>query len=765
MSQLKQKIITVLTIGYTFIGYGQYKISGKIVDDTHGELLSNVVITDLNSNNEILSNPDGSFEISAKGLYAFKKLGYLKKIIEIKNEDYLIVQLSIDPSQLNEVIINVNQLPKPLKESSNTISILSKKDIDRGNTINIASILNRAPGVFMQSGALNTNRITIRGVGARNLFGTAKIRAYFKDIPLTSGSGGTTIEDFELASISRFEITKGASSIYGAGLGGTIQLTPQSTYYNQNSVNSEFVFGSFGLAKGLISMNHGTTKNSFKAVFSNTHSDGYRDNNQYDRQTLTFSSNHYLGENDELSVLASYVDLNAFIPSSLSEDNYLNDPTSAAFTWGRSKGFEDAQRGILGVSWNHKYQNGLKQITSVFTSFREGYEPRPFNILDESTFAIGIRSRLLGSFKLFEKHLEWTIGGELFRDRYASGTFVNLYRDFPEGHGSVQGNRLSDFKEKRSYSNIFFETNYELTTNTTVSAGLNINHTSYDLEDRFPVSTDNPDQSGIFRFDGIISPKFGVSQVLSSNISIYTNVSHGFSPITLEETLLPDGQINTGLKPETGWNYEVGTRGLMLNNKLQFNLAIYRLNIKNLLVSRRTSEDQFIGINAGETQHDGLELELHYKWLSNTAISISSFVNYTLNDYKFKAFIDGDDNFSGNDLTGVPSEVFNTGIDFISSFGIYANLNFQYVGSMPITDSNSLYSDNYRLTNTKFGYKLDLSEKFNLNLYYGLNNLFDEKYASQILINTSGFGGSAPRYYYPGNPINQYGGIHINYEF
>ncbi|MCF6348839.1 MAG: TonB-dependent receptor [Flavobacteriaceae bacterium] len=257
----------------------------------------------------------------------------------------------------------------------------------------------------------------------------------------------------------------------------------------------------------------------------------------------------------------------------------------------------------------------------------------------------------------------------------------------------------------------------------------------------------------------------GVLHKLTSNISLYSNISHGFSPVTLGETLLPDGQINTNLKPETGWNFEIGTRGSIIQNRLQFNLAIYRLNIRNLLVSRRTANDQFIGINAGKTQHDGLELELNYQWLEKEALSISSFINYTLNNFAFKEFIDDTDNFSGNDLTGVPSDVFNAGIDVDSRIGIYGNINFQYVGSMPITDSNSLYSDSYNVINIKIGYKLAINQKMKLNVFFGLNNIFDEVYASQILINARGFGGNAPRYYYPGLPVNYYTGINLNYTF
>jgi iron complex outermembrane receptor protein len=56
-----------------------------------------------------------------------------------------------------------------------------------------------------------------------------------------------------------------------------------------------------------------------------------------------------------------------------------------------------------------------------------------------------------------------------------------------------------------------------------------------------------------------------------------------------------------------------------------------------------------------------------------------------------------------------------------------------------------------------------LSKRIKLSVFFGLDNIFDEVYASQILINASSFGGSEPRYFYPGNPINYYTGLNINY--
>lgn len=758
-----QKIIVIFAIfllNKVFI-YSQNSIGGKIIDSETGVPLSDVSIRNITDNNSTFSNNRGKFQLKTNGIYQFSKIGYLEKTTTIINSQNNIIQLEINPSNLNEVVVNAYHIPQKLKKSVVTVDIINTTDIERGNNTNLVDVLNKVPSVFMQTGALNTNKISIRGIGSRNLFGTSKIRAYFQDIPLTSGNGETAIEDFELGAISRIDIIKGAgSSIYGAGLGGTIHLIPKNAYLNETNVLGDVSFGSFGLFKNMININHGNTKNSVRAVYSNTQSNGYRENNQYNRQTFTMNSNHYIDLKNEVTFLLSYVDLKAFIPSSINENDYLNNPQMAAFNWAQAEGFEDSKRGVLGGTWNHQYNSNLKQITSVFTSFKDAYEPRPFDILTENTWAIGMRSRLLGTYK----SLNWTAGGELFNDTYQARNFENLYQNFPTGTGSVEGAKFAHLKETRSYYNVFFEVNYDASEKTTLSIGLNYNSTNYRIFDQF--LTDNKsDQSGTYRFEGMVSPKIGISHILNKNISLYSNISHGFSPPTTAETLLPDGLVNTNIKPEMGWNYEIGARAAFIKNRLQCNLALFKLDVKNLLVARRTAEDQFIGINAGKTQHNGLEAVVKYQWVENQTLSLNHYLSYTLNDFKFKEFIDNEANYSGNKLTGVPSNVLNSGIDFDTTLGVYASLNFQYVGKIPITDSNTLFSDSYSVTNIKLGYKQTIYKNLNLNAYFGLDNAFNEKYASQLLINAMGFGGAAPRYYYPGNPTNYYTGLNLNYNF
>jgi iron complex outermembrane receptor protein len=245
----------------------------------------------------------------------------------------------------------------------------------------------------------------------------------------------------------------------------------------------------------------------------------------------------------------------------------------------------------------------------------------------------------------------------------------------------------------------------------------------------------------------------------------YAQISHGFSPPKLEEALLPDGLINTDIQPETGWNYEIGSRGRMIKNIFQYELSLYIMDVKDLLVARRTGDDQFIGVNAGRTQLKGLEIGLSYFLLKSEKVNISHANSLSLNDHVFQEFEDLGEDYSGNDLTGVPSHTFNSQLFVDSRAGIYGYLNYYTVGRIPIRDDNSVYSDAYQLVNLKLGYRKVFDSGWQLELYTGINNLFDEKYASMLQINAGSFGGSAPRYYYPGEPINYYGGLRLGYAF
>jgi iron complex outermembrane receptor protein len=83
---------------------------------------------------------------------------------------------------------------------------------------------------------------------------------------------------------------------------------------------------------------------------------------------------------------------------------------------------------------------------------------------------------------------------------------------------------------------------------------------------------------------------------------------------------------------------------------------------------------------------------------------------------------------------------------------------------MALNDANTLYTFSYELVDAKVSYTIQLFQKLNLQGNVGAQNILNQNFAASILPNAVGFGSAPPRYFYPGNAINYYGGIGLVYE-
>ncbi|XOV93385.1 MAG: TonB-dependent receptor [Bacteroidota bacterium] len=758
MMPLKYNLGILFSILAIQIACAQYTIQGKIVDAANQEPLESSIIA--YGSIFTLADSEGAFRIDVDSLPAdlsINHLGYFSRVIKITSaEDPQIIQLQVAPTQLNEVVVTASQQSESLKNASASIGVITRKGLERDDQTIITPALNRIPGVYMQSGSLNTNRITIRGIGGRTPFGTDKIRAYFDQIPLTSGVGETTLEDIDMSLIERVEVIKGPnSSIYGAGLGGVINLKPIIAEYQKTSVQSGLTVGSYGLKRWTNKFAFGTNHANFSVTHSKLLSDGYRDNNKFERESIGLIGRINSGRSGHLSIVGNYIYLKSYIPSSINQAYYDSIPSAAAPNWAGAKGFEQYDKVLLGLSYTTGSKVGLSNTSSVFVTYRDAYEPRPrpLGILKENTVGTGFRNVM--RYKS-STSIPWAISGgvEYFRDTYKQQIYENLYQG---SSGTILGLDQSDFVENRDYYNLFAQLNLDLSPKFSAELGANFNETNYQLKDFYV--RDSVENSGAYQFDPVLSPRLGLVFHSKSNQHYYGNISHGFSPPNLEETLLPDGAINPDIQPEMGWNYEAGTRGYLLNGKLQYDASVYYMLIKDLIVSRTNLSGAITGINAGKTKHLGAEISLSYSQDLSPNYQLNYFFTGSFTNYKFLEFIDGDTDYSGNDLTGSPKETVNVGIELTSKSGFYGNINGLYTGKMPIDDGNTLYANSYFLARTKVGYAWEFGPvKFDFN--FGINNILDAKYSSMLQINNT-FG----RYYYPGTPRNYYSGLTIKWSF
>lgn len=666
---------------------------------------------------------------------------------------------SLQTQKLKEVVISPFYINTDLQNAPASIGILSKKDLLQNNATDISTVINTIPGVFMQSANFTTTRISIRGIGARTPYGTNKIRAFYGSIPLTSGNSETVIDDIDLQNISQVEIIKGPlSSVYGAGLGGAILLSPQLSKTQGQNAGISTVFGSYGLLKNTLNYSLNEKQGSLNLSYHKLQTDGWRDNSAYNREGITLAGELFKKKNSKLTYFSNYTYLKSFIPSSINKTMFENNPKSGAPTWVASKGYKEYKSTLGGLAYDFKINENIQNSTSVFINYKDSNEPRPFDILRQYTFAAGARTQFSGSFKIKETENQFITGIEYFSDHYKGNTFENLYQQ-NNGQGSLQGNQLTENGQKRHFYNIFSQIRTLLSKQFEIQAGLNYNKTVFELENY------NLSSNQKYSYDGILSPQLSLLFKNSQERTLYFSASRGFSLPATEETLTSNGTINPDIKPESGYNFEAGGKFYFFNKKLYTELAVYRMEIKDLLVAKRVGDDQYVGINAGKTFHEGIEITLKHNWLINSFFTINSYLSGSLGNYEFKEYVDNGNDFSGNKLTGVAANKVNGGLIFNTSLGVYFSADYQFVDEIPLNDANTAYSDAYQIINIKAGYGFKILPSLTTSFAAGINNLTNEKYASLILPNAVAVGNATPRYYYPGLPVNYYGTISLNYLF
>ncbi len=663
---------------------------------------------------------------------------------------------------LDEVVVTAFNVSRRLLSTPGSLSLIGPEQIEASRPATVLPLLNQASGVFAHAGTLSTSRITIRGIGAREPYATGKIRAYFNSIPLTNGSGISIVEHIDPSVIERIEIIKGpATSAYGAGLGGTILITAREPSQRGSGITNSFQAGSFGLLRNSLMLDGSREGMAGSLVYSRTNMDGYRQNSQYRRDALTGLGQFSLGNKTRGTALLYYSDMKGFIPSSIDSLSFVNNPRAAAQNWLNARGYEDTQKLLAGVSATHQLNAELLLDISLFTTLHYEKERRPWDFLYEDRESAGTRMKL--NWFRQTGMAQWRImgGAELFFENFRYKTYQNA------GGAGEQGAIISNNREGIRFFNFFAQADLDYES-LNLSAGINANTNRINYRDIQQIG--GIDRSDVYNYGLILSPRLSANYRLGNYHAVFATFSHGFSPPALSETLTPEGFVNLDILPEKSWSYEAGFRGGIFGNKLFYDLGVYRMQVKDLLVAERTGPDAWVGKNAGRSVHQGVEAELSGKLFQNAASAgkwlstkeISWRASYSYNHYRFSDYVDRDVDYSGKSIPGVPEHLLNAGLQFVFSGGLYVHTILTTTGRMPMNDLNTRFANGYHVLDARIGYKKNVG-RWNLDAFGAVNNLTNQHYASMILVNAPSYGSTPPRYYYPGLPVNFSFGLRLGF--
>ena len=459
--------------------------------------------------------------------------------------------------------------------------------------------------------------------------------------------------------------------------------------------------------------------------------DGYRQNSNFNRKSGLVSGQY--NKKGQINYLLTFSEVHAQTPSSINEETFVSSPADAAPNWLAVAGYKKYERVLAGARYELPLNQNWKNLLTFSGGWYDQYELRPFNHLDDRALSFSLQENMLYS----KDNLTVSAGLEWLHENYFWRILAN---------NSLLEQQKA--KELRNQYNAFFSVENRFHSSLTVSFAANLNATTYSVQDLF--ETDAIDYSGHYFNQLIFSPKLGLNYRYSDQLTLYAAAGHGFSNPTVEESLDSEGLLNPDLKPEQGWTFDLGMKSMAFSNSLFADFSAYYILLHDLLVTKRLSESVFYGENAGTSVLQGLELQLRYR--PSGIFQLTGGINAS--DNRFKSFITEDVDYAGKHLPGIPR--MHAHVDLQTNFIEKWQFNAVYTfsGKQYLNDANTAQADGWQTINLRGSYVFNVGDKLQIETVFNVHNLFNEHYASMVLINAPSFGGASPRYFYPGLPRN-----------
>ncbi|MDH5367249.1 MAG: TonB-dependent receptor [Cyclobacteriaceae bacterium] len=715
-------------------------------------------VTNLLDDSILTSENEGKVDVSAINegeKLSISFIGY-KTIMHVLSVGQNTVYMEPDFQLLNTLTVVGHENDRKLSEVAGSYAINSKLVMDKFNGESLVRSMNTLPGIRFEERSPSSYRVSIRGNLLRAPYGVRNVKVYWNDIPFTDPTGSTPLYLLDLNNIGKIETIKGpAGSMYGAGNGGVLNIYSDPLSVKPLSSDVTYTAGSYGYQKISGNLNTGNENHRFSIRYAKQTGNGYRDHTNFDKEVIQIGGSFYTSEKRTLTAQLLYSDLYYQTPGGLTKQQYDDDPTQARAGVAVKKSSIDHQSVLVGLVQDYEFNEKLKNTTSIY--FTDGIKENPFinNYELEKLKSYGGRTSFNYGTELINMPTIFTVGAEInYGDFHASN------------HGNVDGYadtlRYEDeLKSLQSFA--FLQADINLTDQWILNLGASLNTLNYDINRLRDVAKDTSYQINR-TFNPEFIPRVGIVGKLTDQLSVHGSISAGFSPPTTDEVRTSDGGINTALEAEKGINYEVGFRGNSTNEKLYYDVTGFWMQQKETIVSKTTPFGTVIFENAGSTDQAGLELLLGYAIIKNSSSAISLLkiqTAYTHHNFTFKDYVKrkGGQNvdYSGNELTGTSPNISVTSFDLETRGGIYFNFTYNFTDKIPLDDANTVYADSYQLVTTKAGWKTKIKQKHLVEIFFGIDNLLNEKYSLGNDLNAFG-----SRYFNPSPERNYFGGIKVH---
>lgn len=566
--------------------------------------------------------------------------------------------------QLDPVVVTGTRMEQPKRKVASSITVISRKDIEKNGNINILPSLTRhVPGFF-----LNNRSITGYGVGPnsggnvsmRGISGSPnnRILVLIDGQPQFMGIFAHPIADsYHSSDIERVEVIRGASSVlYGSNaMGGAINLITRKAEQQGLNGNISLGYGSYGTA--MLSGNVRFRKEKFHAMVAANRSqtDGYRpDAEDQFENTATFVKLGY-DINDVFMVSADF---------QLADAVYFQPGTT-------EEPLENDRREYLRGRAALSLKNQGEKISGAVL-FYHNFGDHGF----ASGFESNDQNQGITAYQNLHLVPGQTITVGLDHNRFGGkATNENLPPPARVGLGSQHW---------------VSQTDIYLHLQQTVLKRINFNLGVREINNS--------------QFGSHTVPGFGLTYEAGPLTTFKIASSKAFrSPSVVDLFLFPPS--NEELEPEMMWNHEVGWVQQTADQKWKMELSLFYIKGDNL-IQINPMETPPIGRNSGAFRNMGLESQVRFQPEPN----LDLMVNYS--------FVDVSEN-----VLFAPKHNLMAQVDWEwGKFSFLPSMQLVYGLRNSMNADSAL--ENYSLLNLRTTYQLASA----IQLYADANNLFDASY-------------------------------------
>lgn len=592
-------------------------------------------------------------------------------------------------------------------------------------------------------------RIAIRGFGARAAFGVRSVRILRDGIPLTLPDGQTPTDYLDLASVGSIEVIRGsASALYGNAAGGVVEFRSAAPPVSPFALDLRAHGGdawrrwSGGFGGTLAPLR-------YQALVTRTESDGYR---RYAKQTTTHATGrvlHTVGGTKlawQAQVFSMPVAEN---PGALTDAEVRVDPRQPVAQFVTKRARKTVDQAQLSLIATRPLPDG-ELTASLYAGSRDLDNPLTFAIVAIDRVTAGGSLRVTSPMSLLGTRHRISAGVDIQRLDDDRKNFENCNGvttptvACPRADTIEYGALRLDQQEVVTSIGPFVRDEIAIGDRVHLHGGLRADYVIFDIDDRFIVPGQNPDDSGR-RALRSLSPMAGVIARVGALTAVYGNLSTAFeTPTATELGNRPEGAggINHELDPQLATTFEVGVKGIVAS-RARYDVAGFLTDVRDELIPFEVpgGAGRRYFRNAGRTTRLGVEAGIEVSAGRMVLASSYSYSDFRFDDYAVTAG-GVTTRYDDNRIPGIPLHQLQASTTW-RWHGMFLTGEGTMSSRVLVDDANSAAAAGWTVANFRAGGRVSLGAASVVPVV-GVQNVFDRRYVGSVVVNAAG-----GRYYEP----------------